>query len=69
MKLFMESILSSASMHDSTAAEETPCSSGVLRGSGAAKEIEETPMTSRNIENALTPNLQKIRPPLCLDKG
>jgi hypothetical protein len=69
MKLFMESILSSASTHDSTADDETPCSSGVLRDSGAAKVIEEMPMTSSNIENTFTPDLQKIRRPLCLDKG
>src|SRR5437899_4217716 len=62
MKLFIESILSSASMHESTAAEETPCSSGVLRGSGAARLMEPAKITSRKIERILTPNLQKIRP-------
>jgi hypothetical protein len=35
MKLFMESILSIASMNDSTAGDETPCASGLLRGSSA----------------------------------
>src|SRR5213075_253633 len=62
MKLFMESILSSASMHESTAAEETPCSWGVLRGSGAARANELIAGMSRRVKTFLTASLQKIGP-------
>jgi hypothetical protein len=41
MKLCKESMfLSAGSMNDRTAADETPCASGVLRGSSAPTQME-----------------------------
>ena len=38
MKLFIESILSAASMNESTAEDEMPCDSSVLRGRSTARQ-------------------------------
>src|SRR5262245_28790034 len=52
MKLFIESmVLSAASTNPSTAEDETPWASGLLRGSSAAMPIEPLKTTSATKEN------------------
>src|SRR3954469_19519476 len=65
MKLFMYSILSSASMHERTPEDETPCSSGVLRGSGAARHRDEESAINTTIRSFLTFHLVEMNPSPC----
>src|SRR5262249_19167570 len=63
MKLFMESILSAASMNERTAPGETPCASGRLRGRSAPRQAELPRATSVTRERVL---MLGTSPQLCL---